>query len=123
VLLLALALITTDPRFWKVVALAARHVLGHFLPWPSLIIFQPELRRMLAKLGNLPLFVSMSEQRESIEVIIQTVERLARRENRRRSLPSNNPSSFRSRRVRHPCGLRRHAGNAQKRFLPEQRDS
>jgi len=42
-----------------------------------LIIFQPELRRMLAELGNLPLFVSVSEQRESIEVIIQTVERLA----------------------------------------------
>src|SRR6266516_1559930 len=42
-----------------------------------LIIFQPELRRMLAELGNLPLFASTSEQRESIEVIIQTVERLA----------------------------------------------
>jgi diadenylate cyclase len=42
-----------------------------------LIIFQPELRRMLAELGNLPLFVSVSEQREIIEVIIQTVERLA----------------------------------------------
>ena len=32
---------------------------------------------MLAELGNLPLFASASEQRESIEVIIQTVERLA----------------------------------------------
>jgi diadenylate cyclase len=41
------------------------------------IIFQPELRRMLAELGNLPLFASASEQRESIEVIIQTCERLA----------------------------------------------
>ncbi|MGA3268101.1 MAG: diadenylate cyclase CdaA [Verrucomicrobiota bacterium] len=41
------------------------------------IIFQPELRRMLAELGNLPLFTSASEQRESIEVIIQTCERLA----------------------------------------------
>ncbi|MGH7950524.1 MAG: diadenylate cyclase CdaA [Limisphaerales bacterium] len=42
-----------------------------------LIIFQPELRRMLAELGNLPLFASAHEQRESIEVIIQTCERLS----------------------------------------------
>jgi len=42
-----------------------------------LIIFQPELRRMLAELGNLPLFATAHERRESIEVIIQTVERLA----------------------------------------------
>jgi len=42
-----------------------------------LIIFQPELRRLLAELGNLPLFASMHEQRENIEVIIQTVERLS----------------------------------------------
>lgn len=41
-----------------------------------LVIFQPELRRMLAELGNLPLFTTAHEQRESIEVIIQTVERL-----------------------------------------------
>jgi diadenylate cyclase len=42
-----------------------------------LVIFQPELRRMLAELGNLPLFATAHEQRENIEVIIQTVERLA----------------------------------------------
>jgi diadenylate cyclase len=42
-----------------------------------LIIFQPELRRMLAELGNLPLFTTAHEQRENIEVIIQTVERLS----------------------------------------------
>jgi diadenylate cyclase len=41
------------------------------------VIFQPELRRMLGELGNLPLFASTSEQREAIEVVIQTVERLA----------------------------------------------
>src|SRR5438477_2198794 len=41
-----------------------------------LVIFQPELRRMLAELGNLPLFATAHEQRENIEVIIQTVERL-----------------------------------------------
>jgi diadenylate cyclase len=42
-----------------------------------LVIFQPELRRMLAELGNLPLFATVHEQRENIEVIIKTVERLA----------------------------------------------
>jgi diadenylate cyclase len=41
------------------------------------VIFQPELRRILAELGNLPLFATAHEQRESIEVVIQTVERLA----------------------------------------------
>ncbi len=41
------------------------------------IIFQPELRRMLAELGNLPFLATAHEQRENIEVIIQTVERLA----------------------------------------------
>ena len=42
-----------------------------------IIIFQPELRRLLAELGNLPVFASTHEQRESIEVIIKTCERLA----------------------------------------------
>jgi diadenylate cyclase len=48
-----------------------------FFAFAVLIIFQPELRRMLAELGNLPLFATAHEQRESIEVIIQTAERLA----------------------------------------------
>ena len=42
-----------------------------------LVIFQPELRRILAELGNQPLFNTTREQRENIEVIIQTVERLS----------------------------------------------
>lgn len=42
-----------------------------------LVIFQPEIRRMLAQLGNLELFTNTREQRENIEVIIQTVERLS----------------------------------------------
>src|SRR5262249_52491366 len=48
-----------------------------FLVLAVLVIFQPELRRMLAELGNLPLFGSAREQRENIEVIIKTAERLA----------------------------------------------
>ena len=42
-----------------------------------IVIFQPEIRRMLAQVGNLQVFASAREQREAIEVIIQTVERLA----------------------------------------------
>jgi diadenylate cyclase len=42
-----------------------------------LVIFQPELRRMLAELGNLPLLKGAHEQREIIEVIIKTCERLS----------------------------------------------
>jgi diadenylate cyclase len=42
-----------------------------------IVLFQPEVRRMLAQLGNLQLFNTAHEQRENIEIIIQTVERLA----------------------------------------------
>jgi diadenylate cyclase len=75
VVLLALALVTTILDL-KVL----RWMLGSasvFIALGALVIFQPELRRLLAELGNLPLFASTSEQREAIEVIIQTVERLA----------------------------------------------
>src|SRR5690349_243402 len=57
-----------------------QYLLGAFTAYfvlAILVIFQPELRRMLAELGNLPLFATAHEQRENIEVIIQTVERLA----------------------------------------------
>ena len=43
----------------------------------ALIIFQPELRRLLAGLGNLTFFGSLLEQRENIEVVIQAVDRLS----------------------------------------------
>jgi diadenylate cyclase len=75
VVLLALALVTTILKLQVL-----RWLLGTFSAFFAIavvVIFQPELRRMLAELGNLPLFASASEQRESIEVIIQTVERLA----------------------------------------------
>lgn len=48
-----------------------------FIAVAVIVIFQPELRRMLAELGNLQLFATASEQRENIEVIVQTVERLS----------------------------------------------
>ena len=75
VVLLALALVTTILDL-KVL----RWMLGSasvFIAVGALVIFQPEVRRMLAELGNLPLFATTSEQRESIEIIIQTCERLA----------------------------------------------
>lgn len=48
-----------------------------FLAIAALIIFQPEIRRLLARVGNLPMFQTAQEQRESIEVIIQAAERMA----------------------------------------------
>ena len=43
----------------------------------AVIIFQPEIRRLLGELGNLPLFSTVREQRENIEVVVGTCERLA----------------------------------------------
>jgi diadenylate cyclase len=75
IVLLALTLVTTALDL-KVL----QWLLGSasvFIAVGALVIFQPELRRMLGELGNLPLFATTSEQRESIEVVIQTCERLA----------------------------------------------
>jgi len=72
---LALVLITELLRLQVL-----RSLLGYgsaFFVFAVLVIFQPELRRLLAELGNLPLFATVHEKRESIEVIIQTCERLA----------------------------------------------
>ncbi len=41
------------------------------------MLFQPELRRILAGLGNLPCLVNVREQRENIEVVVDAVERLS----------------------------------------------
>jgi DNA integrity scanning protein DisA with diadenylate cyclase activity len=75
VLLLALVFVTGVLEF-KVLGV----LLGGFsafLAMAVLVIFQPELRRILAELGNLPIFATAREQRENIEVIIKTVERLS----------------------------------------------
>jgi diadenylate cyclase len=58
-----------------------RWLLRSFVAFASmavLIIFQPELRRILAELGTHPLFYASQEQRENIEIIVQTAERLAK---------------------------------------------
>ena len=75
IILLALTAVTT---LLKLEVL--RWILGSasvFIAVGGVVIFQPELRRMLAELGNLPLFASNSEQRESIEIVIDTCVRLA----------------------------------------------
>jgi diadenylate cyclase len=75
VLLLALALLTHFLNLqvlkWLVQQLTPVFTIA------LVVLFQPELRRMLARIGNLQLFSSAHEQREDIEVIIQTIERLA----------------------------------------------
>jgi len=75
VVLLAFVLVTSLLQL-KVL----QYLLGAFSAFfvlAILVIFQLELRGMLAELGNLPLFATAHEQRENIEVIIQTVERLS----------------------------------------------
>jgi diadenylate cyclase len=52
-------------------------IFSPFFAVSVIVIFQPEIRRMLAQLGSLQLFYTTHEQRENIEVIVQTVERLA----------------------------------------------
>ena len=74
-LLLALMILTTALRL-EVLSWLLRTFFA-FSAVAILVIFQPELRRMLAELGNLPLFSTAREQRENIEVIIKTVERLS----------------------------------------------
>lgn len=73
--LLALTLMTAVLRL-EVLGLLLRNFFAFFAV-AVLVIFQPELRRMLSGLGSLPGFTNVREQRESIEVIIQAVERLA----------------------------------------------
>lgn len=48
-----------------------------FIILGALVIFQPEIRRILGELGNLPFFSTAREQRENIEVVVGTCERLA----------------------------------------------
>jgi len=43
-----------------------------------LIIFQPELRRLLAELGNLPLFSTDEDSPLDVDAVVQTTDRLAR---------------------------------------------
>ena len=48
-----------------------------FLAVAIVVLFQPEIRRMLAELGNFPLANNAQEQREKIEVICETTDRFS----------------------------------------------
>ena len=75
ILLLALTLVTHALQLEVL-----KRLLGNFFGFivlAVLILFQPELRRMLAELGNFSLITSEHEQRENIEVLIQSCERLS----------------------------------------------
>lgn len=74
-LLLSLTLLTRVLDL-KVVNVLLNQFFG-VLAIAVVVLFQPELRRILAELGNLPLFNSAREQREYVEEIIETVDRLA----------------------------------------------
>lgn len=57
-----------------------RSLLGILTPsiaFAVIVLFQPEIRRMLAQVGSLQLFSPVQDQRENIEVVIQAVERMA----------------------------------------------
>ena len=75
VVLLALMLLTTMLKLevlsWLLKSFSAFFMLA------VLVIFQPELRHILAELGKRPLFGTVHEQRENIEVVIQAAMRMA----------------------------------------------
>ena len=121
VVLLALTVVTTILNLQVL-----RWILGSasvFIAIGAVVIFQPELRRMLAELGNLPLFASTSEQRESHRGHHPDLRAAGRREDRRAHRHRAVHPVSGGRRVRHQGGLRRDAGNAGNDFLPEQRHS
>jgi len=68
---LAAALLKLEVLSWLLGNASIVLILG------AVVIFQPEIRRMLGELGNLPLFATAREQRENIEVVVGTCERLA----------------------------------------------
>lgn len=75
VVLLTLALVS---NFFELNVL--KFLLGTFSAFLAIavvVIFQPELRRILAQLGNMQMFQTSHAQRETIEVIVQTAERLS----------------------------------------------
>lgn len=75
VLLLAVTLVTLLLQLTVLITLL-KNVAG-ILALAVLILFQPELRRILGELGNLPMLTTTHEQREAIEVVIQACENLS----------------------------------------------
>ena len=73
-----LLVLTLSVRLLRLDVLNA--ILNQILPFLALaivVLFQPEIRRLLAEVGNLPLFTNLQEQRENLEVIVESVDRMA----------------------------------------------
>lgn len=75
ILLLTLTLMATvlelEVLSWLLRAFSA------FLALAILVLFQPELRHLLAKVGNQPFLSTAQQQRENIEVVIQAAARMS----------------------------------------------
>jgi len=76
-LLLLLALTTISVLLELAVLSWLLQTFSTFFIVAVLVIFQPELRRILAELGNRPLFTTIHEQRANIEVVVQSAARLS----------------------------------------------
>lgn len=76
-----LALLLTLTIVTRVLDLKVLNVLlGQFfavLATAVVVLFQPELRRILAEFGNLPLFNADREQRENIEDVVKAADRMS----------------------------------------------
>ena len=73
-----LLVLTLSVRLLRLDVLNA--ILNQILPFLALaivVLFQPEIRRLLAEVGNLPLFNNPQEQRENLEVIVESVDRMS----------------------------------------------
>lgn len=75
VLLLTVTMVTLILQLTVLIALL-KNVAG-ILALAVLILFQPELRRILGELGSMPMLTSTHEQREAIEVVLQACENLS----------------------------------------------
>ncbi len=76
--ILFLGLVFMANVFQLTVLSAVLQYLLFLMPFVALVIFQPELRRILAEVGNRPLFNTARQERENIEVLIRAMERLSK---------------------------------------------
>lgn len=76
-LLLLLALTTLSVLLDLAVLSWLLRTFSTFFIVAVLVIFQPEFRRILAEVGNRPLFTTIHEQRANIEVAVQAASRLS----------------------------------------------
>lgn len=78
VFILFLGLVVMANMFNLTVLSAVIQYLLFLMPFVALIIFQPELRRILAEIGNQPMFNTARQERENIEVLVRAMERLSK---------------------------------------------